>query len=451
MANPLKAGSATSNITPWLGTAIPGGFRPRYAEDVDDELLAKALVIDNGETRLAMVTCDLIAVTQKMADGVKARIAERCGIPPEHVMVNATHTHTAASVADLLGVKEDAEYTDWAPMKIADAVELAARRLRPARIGFASVDEGRISFHRRWHMKDGTVQMNPGVGRPDLIRPVGPIDPELAMMYVEGTDGTPISAVANFSLHYVGTDNGGAISADYFGHFFRLMRRYLGETCVPLLWNAASGQINNIDYSGRTKWTARGHQQARKMANVLAGHMITEIQFMEMRETLELSGALGVLEFPRKPITPEDLATAEKILAALVGTYDKYTTGPFSWVVGQPIPKDRVDIYALECQRLAKLPRKLTAPVQVLRLGEARIVALPGEIFVEIGLDIKSKVAAKPTFLVSLANGYIGYVCTDEALKEHGGYETWAAMSSLGGVGTAPAMESLVISLMRQL
>ncbi|MCH8296266.1 hypothetical protein IH992_34740 [Candidatus Poribacteria bacterium] len=451
MTTTLHAGSATSNITPPLGTAIPGGFRPQYAQDIDDELFAKALVIDNGETRIAMVTCDLIAVTQKIVDCTKARIATRCDIPPEHVMVNATHTHSAVAVANLLGVDEDTDYTDWVPLKIADAVELAVLRLRPARIGFASVNEDRISFHRRWHMKDGTVRMNPGVKHPDLIEPTGPIDPELAMMYVEGEDGSPISAVANFSLHYVGTDSGGAISADYFGHFFRLMRRYLGDECVPLLWNAASGEINNIDFSGRTKWTARGHRQAKKMANVLAGHMITELQFMEMHESLELAGAVGTLEFPRKAITPEDLQTAEKVLAAPVGTYDKYETGPFSWVVGQAIPKDRVDIYALECQRLAKLPEKMAAPVQVLRLGEAAIVALPGEVFVETGLNIKSQSSMNPLFVVSLANGYIGYICTDIALKEHGGYETWAAMSSLGGVGTAPAMEQLVFSLLRQM
>ena len=444
----LKAGSARSNITPPLGTAIPGGFRPRYAQNVDDELFAKALVIDNGSTRIALVTCDLIAVTQKMVDVAKQRIADRCDIFPEHVMINATHTHTAVAVANLLGVDEDTDYTDWVPLKIADAAELAVLRLVPARVGFASVSEDRITFNRRWHMKDGTVRMNPGIEHPDLVKPTGPIDPELAMMYVETEDKIPISAVANFSLHYIGTDNGSALSADYFGHFDHLMQRYLGETCISLLWNAASGQINNIDFSGQTKWTARGHQQAVKMANVLTGHFITEMQFMEMRETLQLSGKLGTLTFPRKQITSEDLEVAEKVLSVETGTYDGYETGPFSWVVGQPIPKNLVDIYALECQRLAKLPEQMTAPAQVLRLGEAAIVALPGEVFVETGLNIKSKSDAKPLFLVSLANGYIGYICTDEALTQQGGYETWAAMSSLPDVGTVTAMEALVAALL---
>ena len=304
----LKAASASTNITPPLGTRIPGGFRPRYAENVDDELFAKAVVIDNGTTRIAIITCDLIAIPEKVADAAKARIAERCDIPTAHIMVNATHTHTAVAIADLLGVDEDPGYTEWVPLKIADAVELAVWRLKPARVGFASVDEERITFNRRWHMKNGTVRFNPGIEHPDLVEPTGTIDPELAMMYVEATDdGTPISAVANFSLHYIGTDNGSALSADYFGHFDRLMRHYLGDTCISLLWNAASGQINNTDFSGRTKWTASGHQQAVKMANVLAGHFIVEKQLMKMHETLDLSGDLATLTFQRKEITAEDL------------------------------------------------------------------------------------------------------------------------------------------------
>ena len=96
MSTSLQAGAATTNITPWLGIEVPGGHRTRYAENVDDELLAKALVLDNGEMRIALVTCDLIVMPQSIADRAKERIAARCDIPPENVMINATHTHTAA-------------------------------------------------------------------------------------------------------------------------------------------------------------------------------------------------------------------------------------------------------------------------------------------------------------------------------------------------------------------
>ena len=443
----LQAGAATSNITPWLGVTMPGSFQPRYGEDVHDELLAKALVIDNGDVRIAMVTCDLIAVTEAIANAVKARIQERCGLSPECVMVNATHTHSGAGVSNLLGTGEDEGYTTWLPLKVADAVELAIKRMQPARAGFASVMEDRISFYRRWLMKDGTVRMNPGLNNPDLVRPMGEIDPELAMMYVEGVDGTPISVVASFSLHYVGTGSVGEVSADYFGQFFNLMRHYIGGNCVPILWNAASGQINNNDYSGERIWQDRGHPRARRMANVLAGHVLTEIQLMDLDEELALEAVTETLEFSRKVITETDLDIAEQILA---GGYE-YEEGPFSWVVGQPVRKERVGVYARQCQRLAALPEQMTAPVQAIRLGDAAILALPGEIFVETGLRIKAQTSASPLMLVSLANGYIGYVCTDEALIQEGGYETWAALSSLGGVGTVPAMESLSLSLLERL
>ncbi len=443
----LQAGAATSNITPWLGVTMPGSFQPRYGEDVHDELLAKALVIDNGDVRIAMVTCDLIAVPEAIANAVKARIEERCGISPECVMVNATHTHSGAGVSNLLGMGEDEGYTTWLPLKVADAVELAIKRMQPARAGFASVMEDRISFYRRWLMKDGTVRMNPGLNNPDLVRPMGEIDPELAMMYVEGVDGTPISVVASFSLHYVGTGSVGEVSADYFGQFFNLMRHYIGGNCVPILWNAASGQINNNDYSGERIWRDRGHPRARRMANVLAGHVLTEIQLMDLDEELALEAVTGTLEFSRKVITETDLDIAEQILA---GGYE-YEEGPFSWVVGQPVRKDRVGVYARQCQRLAALPEQMTAPVQAIRLGDAAILALPGEIFVETGLRIKAQTSVSPLMLVSLANGYIGYVCTDEALAQEGGYETWASLSSLGGVGTVPAMESLSLSLLETL
>jgi hypothetical protein len=187
------------------------------------------------------------------------------------------------------------------------------------------------------------------------------------------------------------------------------------------------------------------------MANVLAGHLITEIQLMDMHESLELGGAVGTLEFPRKAITAEDLEVSEKILTVPDGSFEDYDSGPFSWVVGQTIPSDRVATYARECVRLARLPERMTTPVQALRLGDSAVVGLPGEIFVEIALNIRSRAKASPLFVVSLANGYIGYVCTDHALTREGGYETWAGLSSLGGVGTAPAMENLASSLLDQL
>ena len=387
----LRAGAAKANITPWLGVSMPGSFQSRHGQDVHDELLAKALVIDNGNMRIATVTCDLISVSKDIVNAVKARIQERCSIPPECVMVNATHTHSGAGASNLAGDGDDG-YGTWLPLKVADAVEIATKRMQPACVGFASVIEDRISFCRRWRLKNGTVRMNPGMNNPDLVEPVSEIDPELRMMYIEAEDGTPISAVANFSLHYVGTGKAGEVSADYFGQFYHLMRHYLGSDCVPVLWNAPCAQINNNDYSRKRVWPGRGYPQAKRMANVLAGHMITEIQLMEMHDELTLDAAINDLEITRKVITDEDLQIVEQVLA---GGYE-YDEGPFSWVVGQPIPEDRVATYARQCQRLAELPEQMTVPLQAIRIGNAGIIALPGEIFVESGFRIKAETSASP-------------------------------------------------------
>lgn len=439
MGNQLKAGTAATNITPALGSPIPGHLRPRYAEDVDDHLFAKALVLECGGRRLATVTCDLIEVPRPMVAAVKARLAERCGLAPEELMVNGTHTHTGAGVDDLAKTPGDPSYIEWVPTRIADAVELALRRLQPARIGFGLTEEHGISFYRRWRMKDGTVRMNPPIGSADLVEPAGAIDPDVVMMYVEGMDGIPLAGIVNFALHYVGTDNHNAISADYFGHFDRSLKEALGPQVVGIIWNACSGQINNIDWSGEKKREAKGHEQGRRVAKVLVDHLLEAIPKMELSDEIPLSGAMESFKFHRKAITEKDLQIADEILSGVDGALD-YEEGPFSWVVGQPIPKDLVDVYAEQCKLLATLPEQMEAEVQALRIGAAGIVTFPGEVFVEIGRRVKELLAGAQLFTPSLANGYIGYICTDKALMEEGGYETWAATSSLGAVGTEPAM-----------
>ena len=186
-------------------------------------------------------------------------------------------------------------------------------------------------------MRDGTVHMNPGIEDPDAVRATGPIDPTLSFLYLEDTTGTPLAVLATFALHYVGTDSPTALSADYYEHFTAEVQRFLGPQCLPILQNATSGDINNIDYSGRRTWNDAGHAQARKMASVLAGHVLRESQLLELHETCHLDAVLETVDYTRKSIAAEDLVTARQILqdpAAFT-----YSTGPFSWVVGQPVSK----------------------------------------------------------------------------------------------------------------
>ena len=445
MAEQLRAGAATSNITPWLGIPMRGAFRDvTHADAVHDDLLAKALVLDDGVRKIAFVLCDLTMMPGRMMDEVKERIAERSQIPPDHVLIAATHTHSAPATVSIGFMEEQTEYTAWATRKIADAVEIAAQRLQPARIGFASVQEPRIVFNRRYHMRNGQVHFNPGVGNPDVIEPAGTTDPEFTLCYVEGSDGQPLAVLGNYALHYVGTDTGAEISADYFGHFFQAVRHLLGPQTVGLLFNGASGNINNTNVF--KPWPHRGHAQAARMARVLAGHALTEIQLMEMHDHMELGAAVGEFSFPRKQTTEADVAIAEKVLSA---DYT-YTEGPFSAVTGQPIYPRWAPAYAREIKVLHTMPQTLTSTVQALRVGPAGFAALPGEIFVEIGLAVKAGSPFAPQFVMSLANDYLGYVASDEQLAL-GAYETWPSRSAIGGPGIGQAMEAKSLELLNGL
>ena len=445
MAEQLRAGAATANITPRLGIPMRGAFRDvTHADAVHDDLLAKALALDDGARRIAFVLCDLTMMPGRMMDAVKERIAAQCGIPADHVLIAATHTHSAPATVTVGFMEEQTDYTAWAVRKIADAVELAVGRLQPARIGFASVAEPRLVFNRRYHMRNGQVHFNPGVGNPDVVRPAGPTDPEFALCYVESCAGEPLAVLANYALHYVGTDSGAEISADYFGHFCQAVRRLLGPQAVGLLFNGASGNINNTNV--RQPWPHRGHAQAARMANVLAGRALTEIQLMEMRDRVTLGAAVGEFAFARKQTTDADAAVAAKILN---GSY-AYTEGPFTAVSGQPIYPRWAPAYAREIKALHAMPETLSSSIQALRVGPAGFSALPGEIFVEIGLAIKAGSPFAPQFVMSLANDYLGYVATDEQLAL-GGYETWPSRSAIGGPGTAQAMETTALALLDSL
>ncbi len=432
MAESLRAGVGECVITPPLGASLQGALHDRRAVDVHDDLYAKALVLDDGVHPIALVYLDVIAIMDRDVANLRARVEELTDIPGEHVMIGCTHTHTGPAMMSMAGITHDQEYIDWLVGKAADAVKLAVNRLQPARVGTGVGREESLSFCRRFRMADGTVRFNPGRGNSDALEPTSPIDPDVGVLYVEALDGTPIAAAVNYCLHYVGTDDGLAFSADYFGHFAQVMRNIKGESFTTLLFNGAQGQINNIDIHDPQPLS--GHKQARRVAEILAGEVTRVIGKMRLTEEPKLDSAVTKLTFKRKEIRQQDLEIARRIIngETLEPELDK---GPFSWVVGQPIPESLRPVYAQECLAVAKLPEQIETEMQAIRIGDTALISLPGEVFVEIGLNIKATSSATKTFVIGLANGFIGYTPTDVALKEEGAYETWTSRWSLPDVG----------------
>src|SRR5690606_15283445 len=163
----------------------------------------------------------------------------------------------------------DPEYLEFLSERIADAVIRANENRVPARIGWGFGAEPDLVHNRRWKLKPGKtapnpfggedlVRMNPGVNNPDKLEPAGPTDPEISVVSIMARTGEPIAIVANYSLHYVGGTDGPVISADYYGMFNDRMAELLNAQnqdipFVSIMSNGTSGNINNVDYSGRVK------------------------------------------------------------------------------------------------------------------------------------------------------------------------------------------------------
>ena len=425
----FRAGAAAGIVTPPLGISINGGFTDRLARHIHDELHARCLVLDDGKTRLAIVVCDSCMIPRSVTDAAKALIAQRSGIPADRVLISATHTHTGPTCTPVFQSDPDKEYQQFVAVRIADAVQRAVNNLAPAQIAWGVGKEPNQVFNRRWRMKTGTVladpfggtndlvKMNPPVESPDLFEPAGPTDPDVSILAVQTPEGKPIAVLANYSLHYVGTSRGEDISADYFGAFCDRIQQLLGADrqdppFVALLSNGTSGDINNINF--RKQQPAKGpYEQINLVADAVAREVHRVYRGLEFRDGVALGVAQKEIKLGVRLPNEADLVRAEQILAQAKGRE----------------LRGYEEVFARETVLMKDYPREVPVILQIMRVGDLGIAAIPCEVFAEIGLAIKAQSPFKPTFTIELANGYNGYLPTP-AQHKFGGYETWRARSS---------------------
>ncbi len=456
---PLRAGAATSNLTPELGSLIVGGFAPFPAQDVHDELQARCLVLDDGHTKLALVVCDLIGLHRGVSVEARRLIAETSGIPPENVMISSTHTHSAATA---LGASRFAfeqpldDYQRFVARRIADGVRRAANLLRPAHIAFGRVEAPEHVFNRRWHMREGTVplspfgkvervKMNPPAGSKDLVAPAGPTDPTVSFIALREPSGRPISVLAAYSLHYVGGVAGRAISADYFGVFCEELKRLQavaddGPPFVALLANGTSGDINNINFrSAEPRRPA--YEKMRLVGRDVAAKVHGALAAATWRDTAALAARYREPAIAWRTISPELLAWAQETAARAprlasgdIPVGARWATTP-DWV-------QRLS-YAGRVQHLAASSPPAKIPLQVLRIGEVCIGTTPCETFAETGLEFKRRSPFAASFLIELNHGYFGYLPTPRHF-ELGGYETWPGTNYLEPQAAVKMLDALL-------
>src|SRR6185436_3218812 len=184
----------------WLGLSINGNMGDIKARHVHDELHVRCLVLDDGQNRLALAVVDSCMVPREIFDEAKRRIQEQTGIQADHILMSATHTHSAPAATGIFQSDPDPEYQRFLTVRIVDGVRRAANNLAPAKVGWGFGKVPGQVFNRRWKMKPGTVlkdpfggtndlvKMNPGVGNPDLVEPAGPTDPEVSILSVQSLD-----------------------------------------------------------------------------------------------------------------------------------------------------------------------------------------------------------------------------------------------------------------------
>ena len=425
----LRAGAAISNITPPLGAPIVGGWRPIPATHIHDELHARCLVLDDGSKRLAIVLCDNVGIPREVYDTAAGFLKEEAGLRRENILMAATHTHSAASARTpnkMVRSEKLSDYQRFVARRIADGVRRAINNLEPARIGWGSAEEPSQVFNRRWHMLPEAanqlrnpfggvdkVRMNPPRAHPALLKPAGPVDPEISFISVQSKDGRPIALLANYSLHYVGGVRRGDISADYFAIFADriaelLDAEKLSPPFVGILSNGTSGDVNNINFRERGRRMAP-YEKMRQVGYLVAERVYEAHQRIEFREWVPLDAAFAELTLGVRKPTDEQVAYFRKIL--------QKPEEAEKW-------HSRERIYAERIMRQLESPEEVSIPLQVLRIGEVAIAAIPFEVFAETGWELKEKSPFPRTFTIELANGSYGYLPTPRQ-HELGGYETW--------------------------
>lgn len=422
-----RIGVARVDITPPLGTPMAGYYHPRGADGVLDPLYSKAMVIQRGETRVALVSLDLISVTREITDAARSIIQQRTGIPGQNVMISATHTHTGPELARrnrrLDGasgkMKLVVNYTDGLAARIADSVRVASESLQPAQLSMAHGRCEGLAYNRRYFMRDGSVGWNPGKLNPNIVMPAGPVDPDVGVLYAEkpGANG-PTSSIAtyvNFAMH-PDTTGGSKFSADWPGALARVLAGYHGKNHMTLVGNGTCGNINNYDFFW--KWPNNGPGEQNRIAAILGASVFRAYKSLKAIPDGPIRIRSQRVELALPEVAPEQVAEARRALKA---TKDDRGSNFMTLVRSHRV----LDV----AERSGK---PFQVEVQVITLGkDVAWVSLPGEVFVELGLAIKMRSPFPLTLIVELTNENIGYI-PDRRSYAEGNYEPESARCAAG-------------------
>ena len=411
----MKVGFAQTDITPSIQGRSIGSVHPRPITGVHDPLLAVACVIDDGISPRALVGIDAGLIVRATADSAAAQIAASTGVAGERVIISASHTHQGGPTHTLFNTVADPAYATQTAAGIAVAVKRAWEARRDC---VAASDFGRVSgihFNRRFLMRDGTEVTHPGKMNAEIVRPAGPVDEKIGVLaFRDAASGGIAGLVVNFGCHCTVTEDGTEYSADYVYYLREHVKRLIPGSPPVVFLLGACGDVTQID--NRSTAGDKGHPHADRMGAVLAE---------------EVARAVLRMNFTTSPpaASPQVCRFAEETHPVAIRDRDAAAKPPTRGLGSGAMWEG---IYASEREHVAAIRAKtpnVDFRIRAANIGDLAIVSNGAELFCQPAIDIQSASPFAKTWVVALANEYLGYVPTASA-HVAGGYEPRLARSS---------------------
>ncbi|MFH2069351.1 MAG: hypothetical protein ABII89_07840 [Candidatus Omnitrophota bacterium] len=390
----LKVGTAKINITPPLDQARRLGPKG-LATDIIGELCARATVFDDGKKKTAIVLLDISEFFPNITNGIRQLANKWTGIPAENILVCATHTHSSAKVIDYDdpydtgGVmieygalsEETQAYLNILYRQAAGAVFLADSRLKPARGKIGEISVPGIG-KPRLRMKDGSVASLTHAATMENfniedVESASPYDDALRVAVFEDTGGNPLCGLANFGCHNALAMGGMTLNSDFFGWAMERIEKETGERFVFSLMAGPEGNVHPAAFFEHNV----SAQEAESFVPV-AGKMLYD----------------GIKKIWGK---------LEPFQTDIVSSVSKEVYFPLQ----QPLPlRAKTYLHGRGVAGGKQDEKGVFAEVQLLRVGDLAILALCGEVFHEIALNLRTGSPFKHTWVTSLCNDELSYL-----------------------------------------
>jgi len=400
------------------------------------------VAFDNGTTQVIIIAADAIGFSNDLlgpgrnfTQEVRERIHRLTGVPSANILLATSHAHSTPETCNLRRLLDTPATAPWLEVimdQLASAASIAFSRCQPSRLKAGSGEVEGLSRNRRMLGPDGRIATSPQGAVPS-----GPIDPQVGVLLVESPEGEARAVLTNFACHPVTVQVNPLVSADYPGIAMTTVEKMLPGCASSLFLQGACGNLNPIrnttDFADVERY---GLMLAGEVVKVAARCSAPNYPLNgEQLAVLSTTYTLAVRDLPDP--APFQAAFDEAAAEAAAAKSDAERAGA--------LRKQRMAEETLVL--IARGTKSMPAEVQVMRIGDVALVALPGEPFVELGLEIKRRSPAAHTFVVGYANDWIGYLPTQVAW-EQGGYEVSAGpWTPVGPAGAPQLVEGAMMML----